>query len=135
MAFYEPTMLVYHFCEEEVKWEDGKAKCEARTAKLAKDASNAHHEWLLMQLPEDTQPWYIGGRAEQGNVFKWLDGSAIANNDGRWAVGYPIIGFGTDFMALVPNEPALGFGLVASKWIDRGGNSTGPYICESPFDN
>ena len=131
MALYDNR--VYHFCDTIERWDDARQACEARDAALVKDDDDAEHAWLVNQLPLDSGPWYIGGRAPNNDdKFVWLDGAAVSNMDLRWGLARPLAGGNTSYMTLV-SDGNLGYWITYNgRWYDRAMSEEEPYICEDP---
>lgn len=134
MALYNVNNRVYHFCTAPRKWNDAKGDCEEREATLAEDLDDAHHAWLLMQVGDNTGPWLTGGNAaNKDDMFTWLDGDPISDDDPRWGFGQPVGIGNTNKLALVSNNNVGFWSGLSGKWVDRGENDAEPFICEGEF--
>jgi hypothetical protein len=135
MALYQPNNRVYYFCDFAKKWPDAKTECEKREGFLATDIDEAHHDWLLDQIPDNTEAWFLGGTSPDKNeMFEWIDGSPVPNPDPRWGVGRPGGGGGTNRLSLISRDNlGVYFPAFNGKWYDRGENEAEPFICESEF--
>lgn len=134
MVLYPVNNRVYYFCAAPVKsWAASQVDCEKRGGFLAKDIDKAHHEWMVMQLPDNSGPWWIGATSPKGDSkFTWLDGSPVPYDD-RWGLGRPIL-LGDDRILLVSNNnQVFPWENNDGRWYDREDKDNQPYICESEY--
>lgn len=134
MALYNVNNRVYYFCDKPKKWVDAQTTCEKYEGFLATDLDGPHHEWLLDQIPNGSDAWYIGGTSpNKDEMFVWIDGTPVPNPDDRWGVGRPGGGGATNRLAIVARNN-LDFWLTYNgKWFDRGEGDAEPFVCESEF--
>lgn len=123
---------VYAFCNWDADWQQGRQHCMNMGLDLAIDSDMAEHDWLVGQA-DSFDGWgalrWIGGR-QDGNAFKWVDGSAVPQPDGRWFGGEPndqgvLFDSPADCLVLVSPGPSWG-----KLWLDYTCGTDARFTCE-----
>lgn len=131
---------LYYFCDFGQSWDEARAFCQLHGLDLAIASDQGEHDFLWDEVPWDSGMWWIGGgdQAKEGE-YVWVDGEAIADDDGRWGNDEPNNSgdnqSNADCMGVMadgfpwPGNDGFGSGSV-KKWIDFPCAKGRPFICE-----